>query len=179
MIRVNRLFIAVVYCGLGLVGGMAWWASGAGATVHAAAIPTTPQPYGVNFTFHTFSDPNYCLDDSPRTQGNVGKIGQCAANDNQHWKAAHTTAGSFVLVDGLGHCLGTPPTGKIVIQLTNCTFAANEHFYDNSETGQVQNTPGTLRLQAAAATQNASVFFEKCQVNPTLHTSLQVWQIGH
>jgi hypothetical protein len=178
MSRKTPIAATIVLSTVLLVGGTSLIAS-AGNNPSSGPAVRTPQPYGVNYTIHTYSDPNFCLDDTVRSDGTPGIMAECAANDNQHWTFAHASDGSIVVIDGLGQCLGLPSKVGGYITLSNCTFSENEHFFYKGNTGQIESQVGKECLQAQAATQDASIQVEKCQSKPPLHTSLQVWQIGH
>jgi hypothetical protein len=168
---------------LALAGGLVWSTAGAGAAVHAlrtapAQKPVrTPQPYGVNFTIHPLSDPNFCVSDEPSagSQPTPASIAQCAPVDSQDWTFAQTKAKPFVAVDGNGQCLDFGNGVNGLLKLTPCTFGNPEHFLYNNDNGQFESTNGKLCLQAQVTAQNAAVFIRKCQSG----VALQQWQLGH
>ena len=55
----------------------------AAADVPAATTTTTTvttvQPYGVNFTLHTFVDPSFCIESTASTAGSPLSVSACAA----------------------------------------------------------------------------------------------------
>jgi hypothetical protein len=167
---------------LTLVGGLARWTSEAGAAIHATPVHGhkpmhTPQPYGVNFTIHPLSDPNFCVVDTPSggSQPTPASIAECAPVDSQHWTFAQTTTKPFVAIDGNGQCLDFGNGLNGLLKLTPCTFATPEHFLYDNDNGQLESTNGKLCLQAQVTAQSAAVVIEKCKSGVTL----QQWQIGH
>ncbi len=145
--------------------------------VPAATTTTTlpgPQPYGVNFTLHTYVDPNFCIESTASPAGSPLEVSQCAARDNQHWTTAQSTDGSFVLISGEGQCVTVDKQSQFGMDVGPCTFNADEHFLYDS-TGQFENRAGRQCLQFATAALGATVFFAKCNAN----TTQQVIQIGH
>ncbi len=153
--------------GLGVTG-----AAGAGAS--GTQVSPRVQPNGVNFTIHTEGDQNFCLEDSvaPDDPASEASISQCAARDNQHWTFAHAADGSLVIIGGsAGDCLDF--SGKKNVSMNPCTFGPTERFL-YSKSGQIENTAKTKCLEAAAATQDASVAAVKCA-----DVAAQVWPLSH
>jgi hypothetical protein len=147
----------------------------AAATTTTTTSPvTTVQPYGVNFTLHTFVDPSFCIESTASAAGSPLSVSTCAARDNQHWTTAQSTDGSFVLISGEGQCVTVDKQSAFGMDVGPCTFNGDEHFL-YSATGQFENRAAKQCLQFATAAQGATVFFTKCNAN----TSQQIIQIGH
>jgi hypothetical protein len=178
MSSARRLAITLAASMIALAGGAtAWLTADAGAHPSAASTPPGNQPNGVNIVIHASADTNFCLEDSPAptNPASEASISQCAVRDNQAWTFADAADGSVVIIGGArGNCLDF--TGKVTsfVSMTPCTFQKAEHFFF-TPSGQIESTSGKKCLQAAAATQDASVSIVKCQAG----VANQVWTLTH
>jgi hypothetical protein len=105
-------------------------------------------------------DPNFCLEATTSSAGTPVDISQCASREIQLWTFLQSSDNSIVMADGGGQCLGYQKSVALGTVLGSCAFSGSEHFLFSG--GQIENRAGKQCLTYAKATQNASVFFEKC-----------------
>jgi hypothetical protein len=178
MTSFRRLALGLVGLSFAFAGGATAWLSGAEpavASIKQAA--TVTQPHCVNFTIHSSVDTNYCVEDipAPAVPASEASMSQCADRDGQRWTFADPTDGSLVIIGGnTGNCLDFSAAAPALVSMTPCTFSSAEHFLYTAK-GQIKSISGKKCLEAAQATQDASISIVKCKNG----VPLQIWQLGH